>query len=115
MTDRKSRALASEALQLQRWLQESARDILDESDEELHVRYQLIYTMGLQAPIEGHPYRWTTAQQLLSLFLKNIQHLKARLSDKCIITVEESAPWTFPHIQFLRLGHSNVDAGAELI
>jgi len=81
-TDQKSRELASGALQLQRWLEENARDILDESDEELHVRYQLIYTMGLQAPIEGHPYRWTTAQQLLSLLLKNIRLLKAHISGK---------------------------------
>jgi hypothetical protein len=111
VTDRKSRELASGALQLQRWLEKNARDILDESDEELHVRYQLIYTMGLQAPIEGDPHRWTTTQQLLSLFLKNI---RLRFSDKCTIAVEESPPWTFPHIQFLQSGHSNVDASAQL-
>jgi Protein of unknown function (DUF3638)/Protein of unknown function (DUF3645) len=111
VTDRKSREIASGALQLQRWLEKNARDILDESDEELHVRYQLIYTMGPQAPIEGNPHRWTTAQQLLSLFLKNIQ---LRFSDKCTIAVEESPPWTFPRIQFLQSGHSNVDASAQL-
>ena len=115
VTDRKSRDLASAALQLQRWLERSARDILDESDEELHVRYQLIYTMGLQAPIDGHPYRWTTAQQLLSLFLKNIQFLKDRFPDESTISVEQSAPWAFPHVQFPRSGRSNVDTVAELI
>jgi hypothetical protein len=114
VTDQKSRELASGALQLQRWLKENARDILDESDEELHVRYQLIYTMGLQAPIEGHPYRWTAAQQLLSLFLKNIYLLKDCISDKGTITVEESPLWTFPHIKFPQSGHSNIDASAQL-
>ena len=109
VTDPKSRDLASAALRLQRWLEESARDILDESDEELHVRYQLIYTMGMQAPIDGQPYRWTTVQQLLSLFLKNVQLLRFIFPDEGTITIEESAPWAFPHVQFPRLESSNVD------
>ena len=31
---------------LQRWLDKVSRDVLDESDEILHVRYQLVYTAG---------------------------------------------------------------------
>lgn len=55
----------------QRWLEKHSRDILDESDEILHIRYQLIYTMGQQRAIEDHPGRWTTIQQVLALARKH--------------------------------------------
>ncbi|CAF3019895.1 unnamed protein product [Rotaria sp. Silwood2] len=35
-------------LSIQRWLTKFAQDTLDESDEILHVKYQLIYTVGCQ-------------------------------------------------------------------
>ncbi|KAI0069769.1 hypothetical protein K474DRAFT_1777156 [Panus rudis PR-1116 ss-1] len=56
------------------WLNGHARDILDESDELLHVRHQLIYTIGQQAPIEDHPNRWLAIQQILSLMLNYASH-----------------------------------------
>src|SRR6266404_6387153 len=52
---------------LQSWLARVSRDVLDESDEILHVRYQLIYTTGQQMLVEGHPNRWYTTQQVFSL------------------------------------------------
>jgi hypothetical protein len=39
--------------------------VIDESDEVLHVRYQLIYTAGEKIPVDDHPNRWTTIQQVL--------------------------------------------------
>jgi hypothetical protein len=41
-----------------------SRDVLDESDELLHVRYQLVYTAGLQMPVDDHPNRWVIIQQV---------------------------------------------------
>ncbi|KAF9235912.1 hypothetical protein BU15DRAFT_77519 [Melanogaster broomeanus] len=63
--------VAGELLELQRWLHSHSRDILDESDEILHVRYQLMYTIGDQTHMEGSPERWTTIQQILSLVRKH--------------------------------------------
>ncbi|TDL21949.1 hypothetical protein BD410DRAFT_898545 [Rickenella mellea] len=60
-------AEASSLLNSQIWLEANSRDILDESDEILHVRYQLIYTAGTQRPVEDHPDRWVTIQEVLSL------------------------------------------------
>jgi len=37
--------VAQELQEVQTWLTSASRDILDESDELLHVRYQLIYTI----------------------------------------------------------------------
>ncbi|KAJ7144287.1 hypothetical protein C8R44DRAFT_973870 [Mycena epipterygia] len=44
----------------------AAGDMLDESDEILNVGYQLVYTSGRQAPLEDHPDRWTTIQDILT-------------------------------------------------
>ena len=49
---------------LQDWVTKSSRDVLDESDELLHVRYQLVYTAGEQEPVDDHPNRWNTIQQV---------------------------------------------------
>ncbi|KAH9059214.1 hypothetical protein EDB87DRAFT_1684972 [Lactarius vividus] len=58
--------IANELKDLQRWLAEASRDVLDESDEILHVRYQLVYTAGEQMSVEDHPNRWSTTQQVFS-------------------------------------------------
>ncbi|KAJ7460834.1 hypothetical protein FB451DRAFT_1141265 [Mycena latifolia] len=54
----------------QEWLDSAARDILDESDEILNVRYQLIYTLGAANPLEGRPWRWNISQAVFSLLEK---------------------------------------------
>ncbi|KAN0084607.1 Protein of unknown function (DUF3638) domain containing protein [Tylopilus felleus] len=55
---------ASKWLSLQKWLHSHVQDILDESDEVLHSRFQLVYTLGSQKHIDGYPDRWTVIQQL---------------------------------------------------
>ena len=64
--DSEKLTIAHELKDLQGWLGEVSRDVLDESDEILHVRYQLIYTAGEQMPVEDHPNRWSTTQQVFS-------------------------------------------------
>ena len=57
-------SIADKLGELQAWIAEASRDVLDESDEILHVRYQLVYTSGEQMPVDDHPNRWTTIQQI---------------------------------------------------
>ncbi|KAG9090216.1 hypothetical protein FRC06_001164, partial [Ceratobasidium sp. 370] len=83
----------------QNWLLEHSRDILDESDEVLHVRYQLIYTVGQQQPLEGHPDRWATTQQLLSLVAKHIARLNTRYPDQ--LMYEPRRGGQFPSIRLM--------------
>ncbi|CAF3125226.1 unnamed protein product [Rotaria sp. Silwood2] len=45
-------------LTVQQWLKQYVRDVLDESDEILHVEYQLIYTVGGQEQGDGGAERW---------------------------------------------------------
>jgi hypothetical protein len=59
----------------QSWLHSNARDILDESDELLHVRYQLIYTMDQQQPLDDGPYRWITTQKIFDLVRQHMRQL----------------------------------------
>ena len=99
--------LADLLLKLQRGLHSHSRDILDESDEILHVRYQLVYTIGLQHHMEGFPDRWTTTEQVLGLVNKHASSLR----DLFPLGVEyESGPsGSFPYLRIL-----HADAGQRL-
>ena len=59
--------LGNVLIDTQRWLEEECRDILDESDEILSVRFELIYTMGIQRATEFSPDRWTIIEHALGL------------------------------------------------
>ncbi|CAF5077046.1 unnamed protein product [Rotaria sp. Silwood1] len=49
-------------LLIQNWMKTFVRDVLDESDEILHVKYQLIYSIGRQQQVDGGVERWKTIQ-----------------------------------------------------
>ncbi|EGO02914.1 hypothetical protein SERLA73DRAFT_70404 [Serpula lacrymans var. lacrymans S7.3] len=92
--------LADALLDSQKWLDMHTRDILDESDEILHVRYQLLYTVGFQNHLEGSPERWTTMQQLFWLVKKNVH----KVADEYPlgIQIQQSSPASFPSISILQ-------------
>ncbi|KAH7333016.1 hypothetical protein B0J17DRAFT_709438 [Rhizoctonia solani] len=66
---------------IQGWLDTHTRDIFDESDEILHVRYQIVYTIGTEKPPDGHPDRWNTTQQLMHLCATHLQRLHLKYPD----------------------------------
>ncbi|KAF2216080.1 hypothetical protein CERZMDRAFT_34270 [Cercospora zeae-maydis SCOH1-5] len=57
-------------LRTQDFFDQESRDIIDESDENLSVKFELVYTMGLPGPIEGHSDRWSIVHQILGLVQK---------------------------------------------
>ena len=87
-------------LELQKWVQSYSRDILDESDEVLHPRFQLIYTVGVQQHLEAYPDRWTITQQILRLVKKHALSLAHDLPDS--VEYELDASGSFPRIRILR-------------
>lgn len=95
---------------LQGWLTKHSRDILDESDEILHVRYQLVYTIGQPNPPEYHPDRWTTTQQMLSLVSRHVSSLKQQFPES--FKYEPGSPGQFP---FIRIMPDSEDATKQLI
>ncbi|KAH7882696.1 hypothetical protein F5I97DRAFT_1984083 [Phlebopus sp. FC_14] len=105
---RRDSLLAQKLLHLQAWIHSNARDILDESDEILHVRYQLVYTIGLQKHLEGFPDRWTTVQQLLYVVRKHAYSLCEEFP--LGLELEDGLCGSFPHTRILQPG-----PGEELI
>jgi len=80
------------------WLSGVSRDVLDESDEILHVRYQLIYTAGEQMPLDDHPNRWSTIQQVFG----RLQVLAVNLHAKFPMMIEiDTTLKGFPIIHIL--------------
>jgi hypothetical protein len=63
---------------LQTWVANTSRDVLDESDEILHVRYQLVYTSGDQMPVDDHPNRWIIIQEVFSLLQAHAKRLRVK-------------------------------------
>lgn len=59
----------------QAWLIQVSRDILDESDEILNVRFELVYTVGQQKPIDFAPHRWILIQRVLGILNHCIRNL----------------------------------------
>ncbi|KAL4077918.1 hypothetical protein J3A83DRAFT_4369323 [Scleroderma citrinum] len=104
----KDKNIAMQLLQTQQWLDSHIRDILDECDEILHVRNQLVYTIGSQRPLQGFPERWTSAQQVLSLVKSHAVSLQACFPQE--VEVEPRQHGAFPHFRIL-----HHDAGEELI
>jgi hypothetical protein len=66
---------------LQDWLARVSRDVLDESDEILHVRYQLVYSAGEYIRVDDHPNRWITIQQVFGRLQVHAMQLHARFPE----------------------------------
>ena len=91
--------IASPLLQSQRWLESNARDILDESDELLDVKFQLIYTLGSQRMMDGQPDRWLITQGIFDLVEKHASVLQKECPSQ--IEVSYRAGSSFPAITLL--------------
>jgi len=63
---------------LEDWVTSVSRDVLDESDDVLHVRYQLVYTTGEQMPVDDHPNRWVTTQEVLGQLKVHAMRLRSK-------------------------------------
>lgn len=51
----------------QQWIDQNTRNILDGSDEILDVKFELIYTVGLQNIVDFSPHRWTIIMSVLDI------------------------------------------------
>jgi hypothetical protein len=90
------------------FLDQHARDIVDESDENFSVKFELIYTLGTQRPIELSPDRWLLMQEVLDL----VRTLSTAIAEEHPSSFEyhQGAPGSFPRVRIL-----NPDAGALLM
>ncbi|KAK7027537.1 hypothetical protein VNI00_015171 [Paramarasmius palmivorus] len=102
------RSIAESLCRSQRWLDQHSRDILDESDEILHIRYQLVYTVGQQQPLELHPDRWTIVEELFTLVSQHIEAIKGR--NRIGVDLQPSDNGSFAPVRIIDL-----KAGRELV
>lgn len=91
---------AKQMVKIQRWLEKTCRDILDECDFTLSTRTQLIYPSGTQATVDGHPHRWEIAQILLHAVEGHLWNLN--LDFPYSIEVVHRPQGGFPMVFFLR-------------
>ncbi|KAI9679782.1 MAG: hypothetical protein M1817_004796 [Caeruleum heppii] len=92
--------LGNTLIRTQRWLEDNSRDILDESDEILSVRFELIYSMGTQRAVEFSPDRWTLVENILGLvsrFAEEVSRLYPQGLELGLVT-----PGRFPRIRILQ-------------
>ncbi len=78
---RKGSVSASEMLKVLQWGADHFRDVLDEVDELLSVRYQLIYTVGSQVELDGNDTRWAVAALILKSVRKHMPAVFAQHGD----------------------------------
>ncbi|KAJ9492030.1 hypothetical protein VN97_g1201 [Penicillium thymicola] len=76
-----------------------ACDIIDESDETFNVKFELIYSMGAQRPVELSPQRWVLIQELLHLVQIYASQVKVDLPDSIEVIQQEEGG--FPRIRVL--------------
>ena len=91
--------LAYELLSIQKLFDADSRDIVDESDENFNVKFELIYTIGAQQPIEYSPHRWAAAQDVLKVFVDCCLAMPQNMSQS--IEIESLGPGRVPRIRIL--------------
>ncbi|CAF4009337.1 unnamed protein product, partial [Rotaria sordida] len=87
-------------LSIQNWTKIFVRDVLDESDEILHVKYQLIYSIGRQQQVDGGAERWRTIQDVLKLVKKYSANIAQKYNDDVFYKASESQS-SFPEFRLL--------------
>ncbi|KAH8822111.1 hypothetical protein DL96DRAFT_1748059 [Flagelloscypha sp. PMI_526] len=86
-----SSPLSHSLLNIQAWLQQHSRLLLDESDELLKVRYQLVYTLGAPHALTGNPRRWEIIQQVLSVLAKSALVVHSEQEAPASMELQETA------------------------
>ncbi len=87
--------LSKSLLDTQRRLEKNARDILDESDEILSPKYQLVYTIGTQHAPDGDSMRWKLAQEVFDLIRECARNERYKGS----LSIDSSSLQRFPKIR----------------
>ncbi|KAK3346903.1 hypothetical protein B0T25DRAFT_613574 [Lasiosphaeria hispida] len=71
--------IGQEVLELYQGFENDSRDIVDESDENFSVKFELVYTMGTQQPVDMSPDRWVLIQEIMAIVRDEARDMKAGL------------------------------------
>ncbi len=92
---------AEKLIYIEKWLYNHAKDILDESDEILTVKYQLVYSIGDQAQLDGGKLRWEVARDVLELTRICLKELKKVYPNSIEFKKNFGKKQSFPLIRLL--------------
>lgn len=98
VTDGKSQG-AESMTAFQGWLDRHCRDVLDECDFTLSVKTQLNYPSGPEMAVDGHPFRWQVAEELLELAAHHVSVLQKEHPGSIEVQWRTGS---FPMVQFLK-------------
>ncbi|KAI1763802.1 hypothetical protein GGR53DRAFT_466937 [Hypoxylon sp. FL1150] len=101
-------AIGESFIRIQDFLENNSRDIIDESDENFSPKFELIYTMGSQRPVELSPARWICMQQVLNSVRSLAADVAAELPQAIAIGPQQDGG--FPRVRILK-----TDAGELLV
>ena len=91
--------VAKALLRTQNYVEESCRDVFDESDELLDPKLQLVYSMGTQRMMDGQPHRWLDMQTIFGFIQQAASEVAALYPQELEYT--NRTPSTFPSIRLL--------------
>ncbi|KAK5126609.1 hypothetical protein LTR85_009543 [Meristemomyces frigidus] len=100
--------ISTSLLSMQDFFDKSSRDVVDESDENFSVKFELIYTMGIQRPVDMSPERWSCIHEVLGLVRKFSQATAQELPGSLELT--HCLHGRFPRTRFLK-----AEAGDHLL
>lgn len=105
-------SLSNQLLKTQEWLGAIAKDLLDESDEILDVKFQLIYTIGNQRHMDGQPERWLLTQSIFDLIDKHATAIASESPED--IEMSRRSDASFPTIRLLA-SHAGSNLNSRLV
>ena len=116
---------AASMIKVQNWLGRRARDVIDECDNILALRTQLIYPSGSQSTVDGHPHRWEIAEAVLGLVDDHLHNLHMeyphsievlrREQGKRIFHKSSFAPKSAPRIGYFKVFSTDLTQAGFLL
>ncbi|KAH7080409.1 hypothetical protein BKA63DRAFT_464782 [Paraphoma chrysanthemicola] len=103
-------AAAAPLLDAQKFFDRTTRDIVDESDMNFSVKFELIYTMGSQQSVEFAPERWLIIEDILGLLQRFAEKVKTSSPQSIEI---EYGDWDEGKVPRIRILHP--DAAEDLL
>lgn len=93
-------AISQQVKRVRKLFTDKSRDIVDESDENFSVKFELTYTLGQQQPLEHSPYRWIIVQEVLSLVRRFAEEVATEYPSS--MEFDNRHDERFPRIRILR-------------
>lgn len=91
-------SISQELIKTQVLLESTSRDIVDESDENFSVKFELVYTMGTQRPIDFSPDRWHLLLNVLAVVKDVAPAVAQQMPRSCAIS-NRNGSGSFPRLR----------------